>query len=302
MIPQLRGYGSCALAFSAFAIAGGLAAEPLSAAVLQPHRAVYDMRLAGIAKGSDIADMRGRMVFELSGSACDGYGVSMRFMIITTNSDGLESVTDLQSAYSETKLSPAFEFATKTFVNERLVEAARGSALRDEQHVGVELKQPSDRSFSFDRQVVFPLQHLQGVIDAAERGEQFYVSQVYDGSETGDKLFDTTAVIGHALDNPVLPRGDAAQLPSALEVLEAWPVSIAYYDRDHTERGERMPDYQLTFVLHENGIARSMALNYGSFQLEGSLVDLSVAPQMVSVTCAQGVAPAAPAQTANGAH
>ena len=74
-------------------------------------------------------------------------------------------------------------------------------------------------------------------------------------------------------------------------MLDAWPVSIAYYDRDYPERGERTPDYQLTFVLHENGVARSMALNYGSFQLVGSLVDLSLMPQVMSVACAGDVAP-----------
>ena len=194
----------------ALGAAGLLDILPSSAAALQPHRAVYDMRLAGAAKGSGIANIRGRMVFELSGSVCEGYEVSTRFMVITTNLDGLESVTDLQSLYHEKRLLPVFEFHSKTYVNERLVENARGTALRNEQHVGVELVQPADRFLSFDRQVMFPLQYLEGVIDAAERGEQFYVSQVYDGSETGDKLFDTTAVIGGALKDPLLPRGDAA--------------------------------------------------------------------------------------------
>ncbi|MGI9404306.1 MAG: EipB family protein, partial [Hyphomicrobium sp.] len=40
---------------------------------IAPHRAVYEIRLDRASPGSGVADMTGRMVYEMSGSSCKGY-------------------------------------------------------------------------------------------------------------------------------------------------------------------------------------------------------------------------------------
>ncbi len=58
-------------------LAGLLAGSPIAAAAdlapFAPHRAVYELSLADSTAGSGVSGVSGRMVYELSGSACDGY-------------------------------------------------------------------------------------------------------------------------------------------------------------------------------------------------------------------------------------
>lgn len=48
--------------------------------VLAPHRAVYEISLDQSRNAGSVTDMSGRMVYELTGSACEGWSQSMRFV------------------------------------------------------------------------------------------------------------------------------------------------------------------------------------------------------------------------------
>ncbi len=50
---------------------------------------------------------------------------------------------------------------------------------------------------------MFPLQHLHSVIDGAANGQHFMVSKLYDGSVTGEQLFEATTVVGRKLADPL---------------------------------------------------------------------------------------------------
>ena len=51
--------------------------------------------------------------------------------------------------------------------------------------------------------------------------------KVFDGSDTGDKIYETTTYIGHSTTAPVAEK--AAQIPE-LANMERWPVSISYFE------------------------------------------------------------------------
>ena len=59
------------------------AKEPLK---LVPHRAVYEMTLGQTRSASGITGIDGRMVFEFSGSECNGYSLNMRMVTQMTDS------------------------------------------------------------------------------------------------------------------------------------------------------------------------------------------------------------------------
>ena len=59
--------------------------------------------------------------------------------------------------------------------------------------------------------------------------------------------------------------------------MTAWPVSIAYFNdggSEKEENGEEVPDYQMSFTLFENGVARNLTMNYGDYVLAGKLEQL----------------------------
>ncbi len=289
MLKRRLGHGLYAVAGSSFSLGLLLSSMAGGAADLQPHTAVYDMQLAGVSNGADIADVSGRMVYELSGSLCDGFSVDVRFVLRSVGEDGEETVTDLRSSYYEAPDNSRLAFSYKTFIGAYLAQQAQGTAAHQSSKVDVDLSGPAAKKLSFDGSIQFPLQHLHGVIDGAASGKRFMVTKLYDGSVSGDQLYEATAVVGGKLADPLAQRSDQVMLPVSLGSSEAWPVSIAYFNLSDEERGERTPDYELRAVLHDNGVSRSMSLNYGLFELKGVLVELDLEPVIVRGPCGQSV-------------
>ena len=68
---------------------------------LLPHRAVYDISLDNASSSSNIASVSGRLVFEVTGSSCEGFTVNSRFVTEVNDQDGGRRVTDLRSSTYE---------------------------------------------------------------------------------------------------------------------------------------------------------------------------------------------------------
>ena len=66
--------------------------------VLAPHRAIYELTLATTRGGTGVSSVLGRMAYDLTGSACEGYTQNMRFVTRMTNQSGNTVVTDLRSS------------------------------------------------------------------------------------------------------------------------------------------------------------------------------------------------------------
>ena len=85
---------SCGAPRAALALAIAWPALPAAALgediVLAPHRAVYEMSLANTRGGSGVTAVSGRMVYELTGSACEGYTQNMRFVTQMVNQGGID--------------------------------------------------------------------------------------------------------------------------------------------------------------------------------------------------------------------
>ena len=85
-------FGDVVLAVSSVAMLGGGLAQPAEAFAgkepvkLTPHRAVYEVTLDDARSASGITGIDGRMVFEFSGSECDGYTLNMRMVTQMTDS------------------------------------------------------------------------------------------------------------------------------------------------------------------------------------------------------------------------
>ena len=64
------------------------AGPALKEVVFAPHRAIYDLSLDNAQSGSGVSGVNGRIVYELSGNACEGYAQSMRFVTYVVNQEG----------------------------------------------------------------------------------------------------------------------------------------------------------------------------------------------------------------------
>jgi hypothetical protein len=247
------------------------AKEPIK---LVAHRAVYEMSLDDARQASGITGIDGRMVFEFSGSECDGYTLNMRMVTQMTDSQGQTNLTDLRSSTWEQGNGQKFRFQSAQYLNDKLGEVTMGRAVReppDAAAVKVSLSQPAHAELNLSGQVLFPTQHSIALIDAAQAGQNLLQAQIYDGSEKGRKVYETTAFIGKQVAAGADPELEAVAKDKGLSELVSWPVSIGYFE---VKGGDLTPSYQIDFRLYANGVSRELLIDYGDFSIHGTLRSL----------------------------
>lgn len=239
---------------------------------LASHRAVYDLTLLSSTGSKSPTSARGRIAFDFSGSNCDGYTQTFRQVTELQPAEGPTRISDMRSTTFEDAAGKTFAFKMQTQVDSDPADEVDGRAQRSSGPIGVALTKPKDEKINIDRSVLFPTEHLKYILAAAKAGQHVLEERVYDGSETGEKIFQTTTFIGAPTTKP--PPESALNIP-LLKDMRRWPVSISYFD---TSRKDQLPSYVLAFDLYENGISRALRLDYGDFVLAGQMTSLELLP------------------------
>ena len=259
-------------------LVGMLAGHAQALAAKEPsklvaHRAIYTMTLDDARPAFGITGIDGRMVFEFTGSECDGYSLNMRLVTQMTDSRDQTNLTDLRSSTWEQGDGRKFRFQSEQYLNEKLGDMTVGRAVREKRNeaVKVKLSQPSPAELSLPGPLLFPTQHSLALIDAAEAGQGLFQARIYDGSEKGRKVYETTAFIGPMVRPSADVELEAAAKDKGLGELASWPVSIGYFE---SKSGDLTPSYQIDFRLYENGVSRELLIDYGDFSIHGTLTAL----------------------------
>jgi hypothetical protein len=248
-----------------------LKSDPGAAIELTPHRAVYDLTLSKSVGSKSPTAAHGRIAFDFAGSPCQGYVQDFRQLTELQPAEGPTRVSDMHSATFEDSDGRSFDFKMQTKVDNESAESVDGKAVKaGDGPLLVNLDKPKRSKLDLGADVVFPTEHLKRIIQAAEAGRNILEVKVFDGSDTGEKLFETTTYIGRATTSPVSEK--AAQLPE-LSQMQRWPVSISYFEAGKKDEG---PSYVLSFDLFQNGISRALKLDYGDFVLSGQLSSLEI--------------------------
>jgi hypothetical protein len=272
-----RALGFCAAVGSVLALPMlmGVPAARAGAAVLAPHRAVYDLKLLRTPGKRQIESVRGRILYDFSGSPCEGYILQFRQVSELDSGEGKVALSDLRANTWEDADAKSFRFNSTNYLNEKPVESADGNANRDTQGVTVKLAKPETKTLNLSANIVFPTEHMRRIIEAAQAGKTILEFPVYDGSENGQKVFDTLTVIGRPITPDEKKPTDAAAGVPELANLARWPVTISYFDRT-TPGGEQTPVYAIGFEMFENGISRALNLDYGDFVVGGEMKELQL--------------------------
>jgi len=268
------------LACFGLAVSSFLAVPGMAGAVpLVQHRAVYDLKLTNASERSGITGISGRMVYEIRGSACDGYTIRFRYVTQSSTRDASQ-VTDQQTTTFEDAEGKSFSFVTKSYTDQNLDKELRGNATREPEGVKIDIELPEKKTLEL-QPTQFPTQHLVDLINRAKTGETFYETSIFDGSEDADKSMTTTVIVGK--------QANASTSDPEFKALDKlsgekfWPVDIAYFD-ESSENGEDMPEYRISFKLYENGLTRDLEMDYGDFSIHGELVNLAVFDQPATAT------------------
>ena len=225
--------------------------------MLAPHRAVYDLTLTRTRGKRQIASVRGRILYDFNGSACEGYALQFRQVSEIDSGEGKVALSDLQATTWEDGDAKTFRFNSKNTVNDRVVDSVDGNAERSPSEVAVKLNKPGEKKLDLAAKIVFPTEHMRRIIDAAKEGKTLLELPVYDGSENGEKTYSTLTVIGKEIPPDEKKPDDAAADKAALAQLKRWPVTISYFEQG-AKSGEQLPVYAIGFELYENGISRAL--------------------------------------------
>ncbi len=133
-------------------------AGPRARMDFQPHRAVYDITFDHATPGSGVADMSGRMVYEMTGSRCGGYSQSMRFVTRMTNQEGVDQINDLRTTSFEDIAKHHLRFSSSQYENQKLSEASKGIAepAKGATFTEVKLTKPAKKTVKLPSDIYFP--------------------------------------------------------------------------------------------------------------------------------------------------
>ena len=277
MIKRIANLGSCIAAFALTALAGAGGALALEPAPFAPHRAIYELSLVDSVPGSGVAGVTGRMVYELNGSACEGYTQNMRFVTVMTNQEGAETLSDLRNSSWEEASGKKLRFSSTQYQNDELADASQGDALRGDgkEKTQVDLVKPGKKHIALPSDIYFPMQHAATLVQAARNGKNIFVANLYDGSEKGEKYYLTNTVIGRKFVAGAKALTASFKGSDQLAAVESWPMTISYFDPGK-EKEDSLPSYELSFRYFENGVTSDLKIDYGDFAIRGELKELTM--------------------------
>src|SRR5690606_12766066 len=160
---------------------------------------------------------------EFNGSECDGYTVKFRFVTQIDTPD-ITRITDQQTTTFEDGDGKTFNFVTRSFVDSVMDKEVRGSAKTEGSETVVSLEKPEKQEFALEK-TQFPTQHLLELLDNARKGETFYETTLFDGSEDADRIMTTTVIIGKG-STPAANDPERKAIKTLADD-EFWPVDIA---------------------------------------------------------------------------
>jgi hypothetical protein len=244
---------------------------------LASHRAAYDISLIDptapppASAQSPIA-ASGLIAYEFRGSSCEGYTSNFRQLTQMERSEGeaLSMQVNAMSFEDGDGKSMRFRVDSQGFQE---APPVAGTATRGaDDDLRVVLTKPAAKSLDFGRDVLFPTQHIERLIEAAKKGGGAIQARVYDGSDTGAKIYATMSVVGKPPGKP----SEDAETATELSGVRRWPVVVSYFDEASKDSS---PEYTLSFDLYENGVSGTLKLDYGQFALRARLRRLEILPE-----------------------
>jgi hypothetical protein len=115
---------------AAASVAGAAPEAAGQGAILAPHRAVYELSLDPAKTGTKLDRASGRIAFEITGNACEGYSVTLRQVTQLDTGEGRQSTSDLHSVTWEDGAAKSYRFKSKNHVNDELRDEVDGTAER----------------------------------------------------------------------------------------------------------------------------------------------------------------------------
>ena len=239
-----------------------------AAVILAPHRAVYSLNLIENTNHGSWESVVGRMVYEVTGSPCEGYKQQFRQMIILSNSEGGRQVLDDFSSVSETSDDNRLDFLAKNIGKDEVVETINGNAQRLESGVIVRYTSPTRSELHLPPQTSFPIAYTRALITSALAGRKSLDLLQFDGTDNTSAAQKTFAIIG--AEKSIKSSAEIDLVTKSFGKQRHWPVTIGFGYED-----QLASEYSIFQEILENGVAINLILDLKEFKLSGRLQSIT---------------------------
>ena len=273
MHTRFKASARSAIIAALFTAAPALAQGTSPDSPLAPHRAVYDLRLLKSSGSNAPVAANGRIVYDFTGSSCEGYTVAFRQFTELTPSEGENRSSDMRSTTFESADRKTFRFRVQHLDGNKVTSTVDGEAVRSgDGALSLALKQPAPMQADIDHDAVFPTEMMLQALQAAQAGQPILALKVFDGSDGGEKVYHTMSVIGKPMTDALK---DATKDVAAMKSMRRWTTRVSYFD---VEKIDAPAVYVLTFQMWENGVSSDLIIDYGDFQMKGEMTSVDFLP------------------------
>ena len=237
-----------------------LVSKPIIAAQLLSHNAIYNLNIKKISRNSSFEGGQGRSVFKIK-RVCNGWNVNEDFILNYDLADqrNAKSFSSHKTFESTNGAQHSFEYKAKSDFNGE--NNHEGYVQKIENKIIGSLISDKTKELSFNKDVLFPLEHLKRLINIAENKGIFFTSKVFFGSEEKEFIKTVSAFISKKRSSKIINN-------SYLSNKMIWPIKLAFY---RNETKESKPEYEISIELDEVGIVHSYEVNYGDFIVQANL-------------------------------
>ena len=145
--------GFVALLAAAAYCAGTARIRPGSRPVRQARAACRDLRPHPdqLARQARARNVRGRIVYDFSGTSCEGYALKFRQVTELDSGEGKVALSDLRTTTWEEGEGKSFRFKSQNYMDREQIGEVDGSGDRGKSSVAVKLSKPEDKKFDVGR-------------------------------------------------------------------------------------------------------------------------------------------------------
>ena len=245
----------------------------LAGAGLVSHRAYYSATIGEVKRNSQILNASGGFVMEVAKS-CEGWESVQSTQLVLLNSLGEESLAEVRYTSWESRDGLQFHFNYVHRNNGKVREALLGRAeIPAKGEAGsVTFSKPSDTTLDLPASVIFPTEHLLGLLEHADADAQIYQAPLYDGTKV-DGVYNVSAFIGKPfIAEPVKEEASLARLSGE----RGWLVRFAYFPFGTVDA---VPEVEIGVHLLRSGVAERMVFDHGDFTIIGTLERIDWLPK-----------------------
>jgi hypothetical protein len=222
--------------------------------------------------GSQIINIQGQMFFQIH-RGCEGYNSDHRFTLTYDYADSPPMRVTSDFSTIESYDGDTFDFSSRRWRDGELYQELRGQATLTAPKPRATFTDPEGLEFILPETTLFPAQHTEALIAAAKAGKKWLNLTIFDGSDDQGPV-DVTAIIT-PIENPPVKAGAKSALDPSLLAGQAWRIRMAFFPQSVQSE---TPDYELTMILHDNGVISRMNIDYQDFTIEQALQALAAMP------------------------